>query len=175
MEPPPDGRKPAVEYTLFAFNWWMEEEMMEGAIVCGVDGSSESRAALRVAAQLSGQLGVPLVIAHVAQAAVFAPVPGATGQAMSLPTEVELRAGEELLEQIAEEEGLGEASLRSLHGLAAERLAELADEEAAAFVVVGSRGRGAFKAAFLGSVSRDLIGVARCPVLVVPPGVGSPP
>ena len=37
-------------------------------------------------------------------------------------------------------------------------------------IVVGSRGRGAFKAAFLGSVSGELIGVARCPVLVVPPG-----
>ena len=36
-------------------------------------------------------------------------------------------------------------------------------------IVVGSRGRGAFKAAFLGSVSTSLIGVARCPVLVVPP------
>jgi nucleotide-binding universal stress UspA family protein len=37
-------------------------------------------------------------------------------------------------------------------------------------IVVGSRGRGAFKAAFLGSVSTSLIGVARCPILVVPPG-----
>jgi nucleotide-binding universal stress UspA family protein len=38
----------------------------------------------------------------------------------------------------------------------------------AAFIVVGSRGRGAFKAAILGSVSKDLMGVARRPVLVVP-------
>jgi nucleotide-binding universal stress UspA family protein len=37
-------------------------------------------------------------------------------------------------------------------------------------IVVGSRGRGAFKAAFLGSVSSSLVGVARCPVLIVPPG-----
>ncbi|MGH3062673.1 MAG: universal stress protein, partial [Gaiellaceae bacterium] len=37
-------------------------------------------------------------------------------------------------------------------------------------IVVGSRGRGAFKAAFLGSVSNSLFGVARCPVLIVPPG-----
>jgi nucleotide-binding universal stress UspA family protein len=36
-------------------------------------------------------------------------------------------------------------------------------------IIVGSRGRGAFKAAFLGSVSNELIGVVRCPVLVVPP------
>ena len=55
-------------------------------------------------------------------------------------------------------------------GLPAECPADLADVEDAAFIVVGSRGRGAFKAAILGSVSRDLIGIARCPVLVVPPG-----
>ena len=53
----------------------------------------------------------------------------------------------------------------------AERLADLADEEDAELIVVGSRGRGAFTAAFLGSVSNSLIGVARCPVVVVPPGV----
>ena len=54
-------------------------------------------------------------------------------------------------------------------GFPADRLADLADEEAAELVVVGSRGGGPLKAAFLGSVSTDLIAVARCPVLVVPP------
>ena len=57
-----------------------------------------------------------------------------------------------------------------LHGLPAERLADLADEEGAYLIVVGSRGGGAFKRAFLGSVSSDVIGLARRPVLVVPPG-----
>ena len=46
----------------------------------------------------------------------------------------------------------------------------VADEEDAELIVVGSRGRGAFKAAFLGSVSNALVGVARCPVLIVPHG-----
>jgi nucleotide-binding universal stress UspA family protein len=36
-------------------------------------------------------------------------------------------------------------------------------------IVVGSRGRGAFKAAYLGSVSTSLVSIAR-PVLIVPPG-----
>jgi len=145
---------------------------MNGSIICGVDGSVESRVALRVAAQLSGQLGLPLVVAHVSPAAVFAPAVG-TAPVMDPPSAAELRDGEALLEELAVDEGIRDASLRSLYGLPAERLADLADEEEAAFVVVGSRGRGAFKAAFLGSVSRDLIGVARCPVLVVPPGAAA--
>jgi nucleotide-binding universal stress UspA family protein len=145
---------------------------MEGSIICGVDGSNESRAALRVAAQLSGQLGLRLVVAHVAQAAVFAPAYGAMPM-LEKPTGPEFRAGEELLEELARDEGLTEATLRPLYGLPAERLAELGDEEAAELIVVGSRGRGAFKAAFLGSVSTDLIGVARCPVVVVPPGAAA--
>jgi nucleotide-binding universal stress UspA family protein len=90
---------------------------------------------------------------------------------LTAPSAVELRAAEELLEELALDEELANATLRAVHGVPAERLAELADEEDAEFIVVGSRGRGAFKSAFLGSVSRDLIGIARCPVLVVPSGV----
>jgi nucleotide-binding universal stress UspA family protein len=145
---------------------------MEGSIICGVDGSNESRLALRVAAQLSGQLGLGLIVAHVSQAAVFAPAHGST-PVMTTPTDADVRAGEKLLEQLALDEGLTDATLRPLYGLPAERLADLGDEERAEFIVVGSRGRGAFRAAFLGSVSRDLIGVARCPVLVVPPGAAA--
>jgi nucleotide-binding universal stress UspA family protein len=145
---------------------------MDGSIICGVDGSNESRVALRVAAQLSGQLGLRLIVAHVSQAATFAPAYGST-PVLTKATGADLRAGEELLEQVALDEGLTEAALRSLYGLPSERLADLGDEEGARCIVVGSRGRGAFKAAFLGSVSRDLIGVARCPVLVVPPGAAA--
>jgi nucleotide-binding universal stress UspA family protein len=143
---------------------------MEGSIICGVDGSTESRTALGVAAQLSRQLGTRLVVAHVSQAPMFAPAYG-SAPVVAMPSAEDIRAGQDFLEEFAREEGLGDATLRSLYGFPAERLADLGDEEDAAFIVVGSRGRGAFKAAFLGSVSRDLIGVARCPVLVVPPSI----
>ena len=146
---------------------------MEGSIICGVDGSSESRAALRVGARLSGQLELHLVVAHVWQTSVFPPAYGTTIAVVEPAMQADLRAAEVLVERLADEEGLTDADCRVMHGLPAERLADLADEEGAAFIVVGSRGRGAFKAAILGSVSRDLIGVARCPVLVVPPGAAA--
>jgi nucleotide-binding universal stress UspA family protein len=79
-------------------------------------------------------------------------------------------AGTRLLERTANAAAIAGAEHRVAIGLAAERLADIADEENAELIIVGSRGRGAFKAAFLGSVSNSLLGVARCPVLIVPPG-----
>jgi nucleotide-binding universal stress UspA family protein len=85
-------------------------------------------------------------------------------------TDADMEASEALLEHIVAEAGVEGAELRTMLGIPAEQLAELADDEGVDLIVVGSRGRGAFKAAFLGSVSNSLIGIARCSVLVVPRG-----
>ena len=145
---------------------------MEQSIVCGIDGSQESRAGLRVAAQLSSRLGIRLVVAHVAPATLFPP-PYGTTPIVEPATEADFRAAEELLARVTREEGVPDTERRALHGVPAECLADLADEEGAAFIVVGSRGRGAFRGALLGSVSQDLLGIARCPVLVLPPGAAA--
>jgi nucleotide-binding universal stress UspA family protein len=150
---------------------------MGESIMCGVDGSADSQAALDVAARLAERLEARLIVAHVAELelAPYAAVGrvGMTGiglRPMALATRHEQEeAGARLLEQLAAEHGLGDAELRVAVGFPAERLAELADGEGAELIVVGSRGRGRFKAAFLGSVSSSLVGVARCPVLIVPP------
>jgi nucleotide-binding universal stress UspA family protein len=149
---------------------------MAKTIVCGVDGSHDSRAALDVAAALAEQLGARLVLAHAVEYArtpyeVAAPLGGLAPQiSAGTPDGAEEEAGKRLLEAMAFQSGLQHAARRIVIGNPAERLAELADDEGAELIVVGSRGRGAFKAALLGSVSNSLVGVARCPVLIVPPG-----
>jgi nucleotide-binding universal stress UspA family protein len=143
-----------------------KERGVTRSILCGVDGSPDARLALRAAAQLSTQLDARLVVAHVVEVHVQPPRLGPT----FTPMGDELEAGKKLLESVLKEERLRDLDRKVVVGVPADRLADLADEEAAELIVVGSRGRGAFKAAFLGSVSSDLIGVARCPVLVVPPG-----
>lgn len=149
-------------------------EHVERSIVCGVDGSDGARVALRVAARLGRGLGLRLVVVHVAQTHPTARGLGPTvGELATLPLDTFRAEGEALVDRVVEEEWLGDAERRVLLGFAADRLADVADDEGAEVIVVGSRGCRGFKAAWLGSVSADLLGVARCPVLVVPPGVAS--
>ena len=154
---------------------------MRRTIICGIDGSADSQAALAVAAHLSARLGSTLVVAHVAEPAHFpsaapAAFSGSAGRS-ALIEGIESReeVAERLLEDMVSVTGLVDAERRAVLGDPAERLADLADEEDAELIVVGSRGRGAFRAAFLGSVSNSLVGVARCPVLIVPPGATEAP
>lgn len=155
---------------------------METSIVCGVDGSDESAAALAVAAGIAGRLRARLVLAHVTEPALVPSVRAAPFRGMSMPGPLAAqeealaheKAGTPLLEEAAAAAGVADTVTRLVIGVPAERLAEIADDERAEMIVVGSRGRGAFKAAFLGSVSTSLVGIARCPVLVVPPGATAP-
>jgi nucleotide-binding universal stress UspA family protein len=143
---------------------------MTSSIVCGVDSSAEARVALRAAAGLADRLGLRLVAVHVVQPPAAAVGMGPTArQLATVPTDVLVVAGEAMLERVLDEADLSHATRRVELGFTADILADLADEEAAELLVVGSRGRGALKSALLGSVSAALIGVARCPVLIVPP------
>ena len=145
---------------------------MDRSIVCGVDGSADSQAALAVAGDLAARLSLRLIIANVVEPSQLSYV-GAASLGGVMPRrplasiEQQEEAGTRLLVDLSETLGLEQAGQRVIVGYPADRLADLADEEGAELIVVGSRGRGAFKAAFLGSVSTALIGVARCPVLVV--------
>lgn len=53
---------------------------------------------------------------------------------------------------------------------AAKMLADAARDAGADVIVVGTRGHGPIAGAFLGSVTHQLLHLAPCPVLVVPPG-----
>jgi nucleotide-binding universal stress UspA family protein len=123
---------------------------------------------LRVAASLADRLGIRLIVAHV----VHVPVPTGydfLGQDGTFEMAEEVAHG--LLRRVAIEEGVPQAERRFMTGVPAEQLAELADQEDAALIVVGSRARGTLKTAYFGSVSHDVIGSAHCPVVVVPPGL----
>lgn len=135
-------------------------------MVCGVDGSRVAVEALRTARRLAGALGLRLVAAHVV-AHVAVAAEARTVQAPSFGAD-DLASGEALLERVCAEADVPDAEQRVAVGRAAERLAELADEESAELIVVGSRGHRLLRAAIVGGVSSELIGLANCPVLVIP-------
>jgi len=113
------------------------------------DGSPTARSALVAATRLAELTGAGLVLLAAAQTAEHAAT-WLHDARLSLGAEVEYQT-------------------RALAGDASATLARVTDE--LDLLVCGSRGRRHPLAAVLGSVSTHLVAHARCPVLVVPPGV----
>ncbi|MFD8410969.1 universal stress protein [Streptomyces sp. NPDC059650] len=137
-------------------------------IVVGLDGSPSSHAALRWAVRYAGLVG-----GHVVAVTAWE-VPGSAS--WSAPavdaTFDEEQAERSLVEEVRTVLGEDGASLvheRLVHGHPAEVL--VAEAEGAEVLVVGSRGRGGFRRALLGSVSQQVALHAPCPVTIVRPDV----
>src|SRR5918999_1874784 len=125
---------------------------MAQTIVVGVDRSDAAEPVAGAASWLASTLDIRLLVVH----AVEEPVEEA----------------QELLQSLrARLPGANDTSVRLVEGSPADRLIEVADDEGADLLVVGSRGRGALSSAVLGGVSRKVARDARCPVVVVPPAV----
>jgi len=140
---------------------------MGQSVLCAVDESTEP-AVCEVAADLAGRLGLPLVLAHIAE---DPPAGRFTSRAeRERARHRASRNGAEILRQAAGSAVGVEPHHRVELGWAALTLLELADEEDAELLVVGSRGRGSFASALLGSFSRAMTRRAPCPVVVVPQG-----
>jgi nucleotide-binding universal stress UspA family protein len=133
-------------------------------ILCAVDDSPGAGEAVRTASRLSGELGLRLVLAHVA-AGYRLPdgVAGVTG--------IQARQGaEQLLARIVAEQGLdGSADRRAEVGDRGSEMARIASEEAASLIVVGARTQGRRRRRLLSGLAAELAGTAPCPVLVAPP------
>ena len=122
-----------------------------GPVVCGVDGSDEARAAVRVAARMADDLHAALTLVSVG-----APRAGSDDFAAGLGA-------------IATTTPLGgDVERLAVNGDPADELTRAATDRRAALLVLGSRGRGPVRAALLGSVSAAVTRRSPCPVLIVP-------
>ena len=132
-------------------------------IVVGVDGSPESRSALRwaarIAAAIDARIEVVLVWEFVSSYGWGALPP------LSQPhTEIEDQLAKIVTDVFGDKAPAG-LTRRVLEGSAASCL--VSESKDAQLVVVGSRGHGGFAGLLLGSVSAKVAEHAACPVLVV--------
>jgi nucleotide-binding universal stress UspA family protein len=130
-----------------------EEDVVNGAIVCGVDESASARGAARVARALSRELGLGVVFVS----------------ALDRESDVDVDSVSERLERLSTgvNEGDSGAAWSVEVGHPADTLVAVAEKLQAAMIVVGSTGP---RSSLLGSVSADVSRRAPCPVVVVPPG-----
>ncbi|MEU5990017.1 universal stress protein [Spirillospora sp. NPDC047418] len=129
-------------------------------VVVGYDGSRQSEAAVRWAAEEARLRGVPLTVAHAWEAFT------AVGP-MAVPV-ADLRAAAQ--EIAAEGAKLAREETGDVHavlGRGGPTTALLEASRDAELVVVGSRGRGGFAGLVLGSTGLELAGHGPCPVVVV--------
>lgn len=140
---------------------------MAGTVLCGVNDSPGARTAARVAGALSKRLEVRLVLVHVAGGLTRAD--GLTGNDESVTTRQARNGGKKLLDQLTADQRLSGAEQRVEIGDPAERLAQVAEEERAALVIVGARTQRRWRPRLRNNLSQDVARVTSCPVLVVPP------
>jgi nucleotide-binding universal stress UspA family protein len=157
----------------------------DGPLVIGYDRSDAAREAIEDAAVLFP--GRKALVVHAWSSPVRRSVAGSWLLSTPVDEVQQLAASlDEMYGGDAEELAAEGAALARDAGLDAEpvvlesdrgvwrTIAALAEEREAAAIAVGSRGRGAMKAAILGSVSSGLVRVARRPVLVTRRATPSP-
>lgn len=144
----------------------MDRQLEAPRVVVGVDGSPSSQAALRWAVRYAG------LVSGKVEVVTAWDLPGAAS--WSAPAvdadfdeeEAERRLVEEV-RSVLGEDGASGVHERLVRGDPAEVLVDAA--EGADVLVVGSRGRGGFRRALLGSVSQQVALHAPCPVTIVRP------
>jgi nucleotide-binding universal stress UspA family protein len=132
-----------------------------GTIVCGFTESPEGRSAVELAHALAARLDLRLVLVHA--------VDGVPPEAEDSLTSRQRQRGAELaLDAIVREIGHG-AEGRIVLGGRAEALAQIAAEEGADLVVLGSRRAGLGSRNLRCTLARELEAETPVPVLVAPP------
>lgn len=150
---------------------------MSPTIVCAIEDSARSRAALRVSAEVADRLDMSMVGVHVippasVMTAAGLPYPVATTEPHLERRE---RAAAERAEEVLSAAGLDEAPVHTAYGSLAEVLLGAAEEEDAAMVALATSGSGIVRAVLEGSVTGALLRLAPVPVLAVSPKAQAAP
>lgn len=136
-------------------------------IVCGVDFSPASRAALRFAASIAKEADAALTVAHVVEHIALWPLPVAAVDADALERRAREDAAAALHEAIdSDVREFARVDEQVLMGKPYQRLLELAAERDADLIVAGAHGGRTARPHF-GSTTNHLVRSAACPVLTL--------
>ena len=133
--------------------------------VVGLDGSEESELALRWTVGVASLANAPVRAVEAWGYPKLSVVPGT--RSLVSPAEMDERTAEDVRDLVTKVLGVVPRSLsiEALRGPAAGAILQTLTPESV--LVLGSRGRGGFKGLLLGSVSRECIEYATCPVVIV--------
>lgn len=136
-------------------------------ILIATDGSAAAREAVAFGVELAAEREAELTFVHVVPALDILRATG-FGVGGAFPREPSERERALLAEaaEVAARQGLG-ATTVLLTGHTVDEIVAYADSHDVDLIVLGSRGRGALAGALLGSVSRDVLGESKRPVLIV--------
>jgi nucleotide-binding universal stress UspA family protein len=134
---------------------------MGGTVVCGVTGTPDGRSAADLAHALVTRLGLRLVLVQVVEGIPF-------GARDSLSARQRHTGAEQILNEIALAIG-PETETRIMLGNRADALAEVAAEEGADLIVIGSRPAGIGSRRLRCALARELEAATCIPVVVAPP------
>jgi nucleotide-binding universal stress UspA family protein len=144
---------------------------VRGTILCGVTDSDEGHSALELGVELSERLGLRLVLAHVAEG--LAPPDGYGDDNECVTMKGNRRGGELFLARLAREHGVGDtAECRVAVVEPALLVGQIAAEEAADVIVVGSRARRWPGGGLQSKFAEGLESESPVPILIAPPANG---
>jgi nucleotide-binding universal stress UspA family protein len=127
------------------------------SVLCAVGDDELAETTVATAGDLAERMGLRLTLVHSPDTDLFL-----IGEA----NRAALDRGHALLDRVAERWPMAQRVVQT--GEPAALVSAAATSDKTAFIVVGSRGRGAFTSALLGSVSNEIVRGALCPVVIVP-------
>lgn len=141
-------------------------------VVCATDGSERADRALEYAVEVAEEANGDLHIVHVVERLLG----GRSAGLYTMPNQDQINAR---VQTRAQEITARHSITPTVHliagdgGHVANHIAAVAAELGADLIVVGTHGHGVVGTLMLGSVTQQLLHVASCPVLAVPPKVPS--
>jgi nucleotide-binding universal stress UspA family protein len=146
---------------------------VRGTLVCAVNDSDDGRRALELAVVLSERLGLRVVLAHISDG--IAPVADHDDGEESVSMKASREGAARLLARLTAEYGIADrAEHRSGSGDAAALIGQIAAEEAADLIVVGSRLRGRLRRGLESRLAEQLASETPVPVVIAPPRTPRP-